>query len=281
MAIYKHSVIFNVTTAPLNGGVSAPHSGGWSEGFWANFIAPLPPNNGAFLNILQQRALMLPGQVSIAGWRVATYLVVGNRLQPGGSVTGKLNLPGNGNYTLNLPQDGLELSMQANGVVNIARPILRALPDQVIVQGEYQPDAAFNQAIRSYINQLSVNSYGFVGRDTSQQFQRVNAVDATSITTASAIPNVNVGSYIRLHRVIDDNGNPIRGTYQVLTLPTTGFRYTVLGLSGQVLSKPSGSCRLDLLNLYLYGPGTTGRAVVKKIGRPFSSYRGRRSKRRI
>jgi|SRR5580698_3778788 hypothetical protein len=281
MAIYKHSVLFAVTTAPVNLSVSSPHSGGWSEGFWANFIAPNSPNSAAWLNFLQQRARLLPIQVSIVGWRVATYVVIGNRLQPAGSVTGKLNLPGNGGYTLNMPQDGLELSIQGAGVANVSRPILRAIPDQIIVQGEYQPDPFFNAAVPAYLQQLAVNSYGFVGRDLTQAYQRVNSFAAGQLITQAAIPGVGVGSYIRFHRVFDDNGNPVRGTYQVSAIGGPPFEYTLLGPPAQTVSKPNGTVRLDLLVLYQFGAGSVGRAVVKKIGRPFSSYRGRRSKRRV
>ena len=88
---YRLNVLFAVTTAPTDPLRAVPHSGGWSETHWSDIV----PNQALNFNtLLMQRALMLPTQCAIIGYRQATYTVAGNRLIPGGTSTAKLLLPG-------------------------------------------------------------------------------------------------------------------------------------------------------------------------------------------
>ena len=180
MAIYRTSLLFAVTTNPENSVVASAHSGGWSEGFWSSFIAP---QQAGWRNLIIYRAALLPSQCSIVGYRVATYNVIGNQLQPAGTASGKMNAPGNAIYTSDVPQAGLEISMSAAGVPNTSRPVLRGIPSQVIERGEWAPDQPFQQFVGQLIQTWITNQYGFVGRQLTQPSVRVNAIAGGVITT--------------------------------------------------------------------------------------------------
>jgi hypothetical protein len=278
----KLTAIFAVTTAPTNLSAAAPHSGGWSESWWQtnnyNFtIANLQA-------IAQVRAGCLPKQASIIGFRQALYVISGNKLLPNGASVTRVNVPGNAAYTTDLPQCSLELSGQANGAINSNRFRMGCLPDEQISFGEYQPTVPYGGSVATFLNMLStgqtlgnnVGTFGFPGRDLTQPSVRVVSLTAGGVLTTSApLAVVNNVTYIRLHRVYDVLGNPVKGSYLASNIAAN--QYQLQGTPGQTVSKPSGTARVDAVVVFNYASVTISRAVVKKIGRPSQGYRGRRS----
>jgi hypothetical protein len=121
-------------------------------------------------------------------------------------------------------------------------------------------------------------NFGFIGRDLAQASVRVLKI-AVNLITLEAIPGTGlaIGDFIRLHRVFDDNNLPVKGAFVVTAIAANII--TVQGLNATV-TEPSGTLRRDLLTFFNYGAIAPIRAVVKKVGRPFEQYRGRRSKTR-
>lgn len=273
MPIYRSSLIFAVTTQPVNPIKAFARSGGWSEGFWSTFN----PSGSTQLNqIANLRAAMLPAQVSVTGFRVAVFNIDGNRLQPAGTSAGKFLFPGATRYSVDVPQAGLEMSFPAVGAPNNARPVLRGLPDEVVVNGEYSPDPTFSAAFNRYVTALNVNGFGFVGRDLASASARVLAITAGVVNLSQVLAGVAIGDFLRFHRVTNTLGRPISGAFLVTNI--AGQQYTLSGLGANAVIVPSGTARKDTLSFFAYAPGTFGSVVVKKIGRPSRGYRGRRSK---
>ena len=274
MIVSRLSTIIQVTTSPTDLTVARAHTGGWSESIWttlnANAYRPL-------WSIMQQkRALLLPLAASIVGFRTQIYTISTNKILPGGAVSGRLQVPGTNSNKTDLPQVSLQLSTTGAGVPNTNRLVLRGIPDDVMKNGEYQPDSVFKGLVTQFATSLLGNNFGFVGRDLSQLSVRVEAIAGTSITV-DQIPGTGLdqGDYVRLNRVIGDNGSPIQGVFKVNSV---NGRVLVMTQTVGNLSKPSGTLHRDLLAYFAFGSITPIRAVVKKIGRPFESYRGRRSK---
>jgi hypothetical protein len=284
MAVYRNSLLMAITTNPANKVSASPHSGGWSESFWLNGSTFLPAGWQKWAAV---RAAMLPSTASVIGFRVQTYTIAGNKLLPGGSSVGKLNVPGTTLYTSDLPQCALELSFSLAGATNSIRSRLASIPDEQISQGEYQPTGPFMAAVQAYIAFVVGTGGGqpFAGvvRNLSLASARVFSLAGTTLTIAPGSTLNAPGQYVRFHRVYDDNGNPVKGSYLV-TAAVVGANNTVLTLAqnlGQTITKPNGLVREDLLTVQNINAGTVGRALVRKIGRPFASYRGRRSKQRV
>jgi hypothetical protein len=271
----RMQLLFDVTTDPTNKTAASSHSGGWSEGFW--FSTPLSnaPTLAGLLGAL--RSVLLGQEITIVGWRVENFTFSGNRLIPGGASSGVLNLPGAA-LPIASPQICLSCNGQASGVPNNNRFTLRGIPNAVVANGEYQPLPSYSTALTNYFAALTVGSIGFVGRNKAGSNARVMSVTAGGVVTLnSAIGGVPGTDFLRLNRVYADNGLPIKGSYLITNI-AGGTQYTLAGLIPPgPRTTPSGTARVDSIQFFSYGSIVPGRLGVKKIGRPFQGYRGRRS----
>lgn len=276
-------MIFLVTTEAVNPSASSAHSGGWSESLWTggnSYVSLTDQNNLAF-----SRASLLPKQASIVGIRQGLYTISGNRLLPQGTSARKVLFPGRSIFNANLPQDSLELSGTSGTSINSNRFRLGCLPDEVVEKGEYSPTTAFSTSLNQYRALLAAGpaAWSFVGRVLSNPSARVMSIipglnnEATVILSADLTPTAGT-SFIRLHRVYDDLNDPVRGSFLVKTV-VNATTYTISGYTGQTVTMPSGTTRIDAVAVFGYGAVAISRAVVKKIGRPSQSYRGRQSRR--
>jgi hypothetical protein len=272
------SWLFDVTTNPTNLSIASAHSGGWSESHWSPNT--LPADSGYIRDWAQYRARLLPSEASIVGFRLENFSIVGNKLLPGGTAGGKFQYPGVYGGDLNLPQDAISCAGASATSTNSAKFNLRCIPDSQIVNGEFQPGSGYLSALNAFLANLVNAVWGFIGRVKSNPSAQVMGIASGGVVTLSA----NVGGapgngFLRLNRVYDTLGNPVKGTFPMTNV--AGPVYTVSGLGATTVSKPSGTARLDGLSFYAYGTTSIGRACSRKIGRPFEQYRGRRSKARV
>jgi len=270
------SLLFSFTTQALNPGVSVAHSGGWSESHWANASGNITLTS--IRQLANYRANLLSTSCAITGYRVQDYTLAGNKLIPNQSSTGRILFPGTSAESINMPQDGLSLYLSTVDGPNVSRQVIRGLADSYIQAGEFTPVSGFLTRIQTYFTELTGSGWKFIGRNRSMPNARVNRIDAGVVTLAGPIGGAANSSYIRLNRVRDDNGNPVIGTFLITAI--AGNNYTVPGLAGVMVTTPSGTARIDELKIFPYSAGAIGRAVVRKVGRPFEQYRGRASKRR-
>lgn len=275
MPLFKLTNIFTVSTRPANLTTAVEHTGGFSETMWTQL-------DGAALEVAwnrQQtaRARLLPASAFISGFRQQRFTIVGNKLVPAGTESGSQIKVGLLGALTDLPQVALQLSIQAQGNPNKSRPWIHAVPDAVMVGGEYSPDRTFALAVGVYFTTLT-SVFGFIARDMSQPRQGVQSLTANVFTLDAAMPGLAVGDYIRTNRVYDDRNVPIVGSFIVTNI--AGKLVTVDGLAGRTVVRASGSVRKDIPIYVLNGKIVPERAAIKKIGRPSSGYRGRRSKTR-
>lgn len=270
------SLLFSVTTQAENAGVAVPHSGGWSESHWVN--TPANVTIADIRALAQPRANLLSSLASITGYRIQSFSIVGNKLIPEGSRSGRILIPGGSQAGLNMPQDALSIFMTASGAVNVSRQSLRGMPDDYIVNGEFTPNTGYLSRVRTYMNALVNQGWKFVGRDRTVPNARVLAIAAGVVTLAGPVGGVANNSFLRLNRVFDQNGLPVKGTFLITAI--AGNLYTVNGLGTTVVNVPSGTARIDQIAVFQYGSGEIGRTQVRKIGRPFEQYRGRASRRK-
>lgn len=271
------ALLISVTTDPADRFSASPHSGGWSESFWfpGNAFVPLK----VFQLWGQSRANLLAGECTVTGYRQQLFTISGNKLLPGGSASGVLNYPGSYPTDLNAPQDSLMVNFTVSGQPNNIRHRLAGLPDSQVSQGEYQPTTAYKTSITNYMNGVINNGFQAVTRDLTQPDARVKSIAGDVLTTLTAT-GAAPGDYVILRRVRDVNGDPVSGSFLVETVTPNAdgtFAYALYGLSATV-STPNGTARKDLLVINNILTGQPNRLVVRKIGRPFVQYRGRRSK---
>lgn len=223
MLLTRITNIFMLTTSPTDLSTAQPHSAGWSESVWTALNSAV--YNPLWTTWAYRRALMLPKQGSIVGFRSALYDLVGNKILPRGAAAGKWLIPGNAAFTTDLPQVSLEVSSTAAGASNTSRMTLRGIPDSMMVGGEYQPTPTFKASFTIMANALLGNNFGFVGRDLSQPSSRVNLAAAGVVTLDANIGGVAGTSYLRFHRVNDNDDKPVKGTYRITNI--AGNVYTL------------------------------------------------------
>ena len=280
-----------VTTDPSDRTAASPHSGGWSESFYTQ--------SGGFQDLdffqawANQRAQLLAGECSVVGFRQQNYTISGNKLLPGGAASGHLNYPGTWPKDLDVPQAALMVNFTVGGQPQTIRHRLAGVPDSQVTFGEWQPDPQYRGAVTKYISAVMVGfgvgaPLAAVTHDLAQQEVRVNSItplqdgNTATLVTSGATGTV-PGGYIRLHRVRDDDGLPVSGAFLVNATQAVGQgqqSYTIAGyLTAQKVTQPNGLARNDLLVVNGITAGVPNRIVVRKIGRPFEQYRGRRSRR--
>lgn len=269
------ALLFSVTTNPHDMETAVPHSGGWSESHWANDFAPTSAPWIVYL--AKKRAVLLPSQCAVIGWRYEQFTILGNQLIPNGCSSGRFLYPGGQLMDLNLPQDALQISAGGVGVPNTTRFSLRCIPDTQIAYGEYQPTQVFKSAMTLYLKQLSGDLWGFVGRVKTGLQARVNSNANNVVTLSADVGGIPGTDFLRFNRVNDWSGNPVVGSF--LITAKVGSVYTLSGFPSVTITKPSGTARIDALARFYYSACTPDRATSRKIGRPFAQYRGRASRR--
>lgn len=274
MPLQKVSMILAVTTAPVNTGDAQPHSGGWTEGHWDQRGKTI--NDPDIIAMCTKRALLLPAQCSVLGVKLQQYDISGNKLLPGGSTSNKKLYPGNPALTVDVPQASLQMSAGVVSVPNAVRFNIRAIPDECVSLGEYQPTAAFKTNLTAYIATLNgVQTFSTVVRDLTQQSVRVLSIVNGNVTVDN-LGGMAVTDYCIFRRVKDTNGNPVSGSFRITAI--NGLTLTLAGLDPTIIATNNGTCREDHLIVRDYAAISPGRIGVKKIGSPFEKYRGRRSK---
>ena len=269
------SFLFALTTDPDDRGSASPHSAGWSESWWRTGITT--SSEPAIRELGQARARMLPLEASIIGFRIGVYTLSGNKIIPSGSSTGKLSFAGVSGAFTDLPQVALEMSGKTGGGANVSRFTLRGIPDSIMLKGEYQPNVNFKGTLTRFTNKLISGNWNFLGRDLGQPVAQVLSIAAGVMTTDGGL-GVAVGDFVRLLRVFDGYGESVQGAYRV-TVVGAGNTYTLAGFDPAIVVLNSGSARKDVVALFPFSEVEPSRATIRKVGRPFESYRGRRSKR--
>jgi hypothetical protein len=273
----RYSWEMAVTTDPADRAAAQPHSGAFTETTW--FSGPAPANNSPLLiAIAQARAALLPTECGVIGWRVASYTVVANKLVPGGTSTFKRLFPGNFGYTVDVPQ----ATVRINGTTSSGNTVkynLKAVPDDMVKRGEFQPDRTYGNLLTGWFQSLTNAAMGTIGIDVSQPRMRVQSL-AGGVLTVDNAASVAQGDYVRLLRVRDSvTGKPISGSFLIAVKALNAL--TLQGISMTAVSGPGGGARKDTIVWGAYQGLNAGRVGVHKIGGPLEKYRGRRSRRRV
>jgi hypothetical protein len=272
---YRYDMLFQMTTAPTQASKAIAHTAGWSESHWRQ--DSLPQTDDKLQRLLNARAAMLPKQAGMVGLRIGQFTLQGNRLLPGQTSIRKFLKPGQQGYSCDVPQMALELGGSTSGI-NSSKFAVRGMPDNQVVNGEYSPTDAWDQRLQEYINALEAQGWQMVGRVLTNQTYRINSISISGgCTLGVAVPWAN-GAQIRLLRCNDLNGFPVNGVYQADQV--AGSTFLLKNWPANVAVQDKGSARVDAIDFFTFVDIEVSRVVVRKVGRPFEQYRGRRSKRR-
>lgn len=287
MPTYKLSTLFSLTTAISNPGNPLHRSAGWSETIYGNFASvqallaeaarqgPAQGNFGSAFTpggLWLSRASLLPKGGVIIGYRIQQVDV------PGPSQTGALSYAGDFAQETDQPQNALLIRSPGIGVNNIRRFTLRCIPDNQMSEGEYQPQSNYAGLMANYISQLG--NWAFRAKVFPAAKVKIINITAAGVATLEAVPTFVPNQMIKVTKSRDSGGNLRSGRY---IISTVGPATTVTLIAWQWGATTGGTMSGDAVIQYpAIDPVNTqiSRAVVRKVGRPFVGYRGRRSKRR-
>jgi hypothetical protein len=265
----KCTMVFKLTTNNSNPNTPIKRQAGWTEG-WYNGATDIRLVREQFSALCQARALLLPSSALITGQRYQQVDPVG----PSGSTSNAF--PGNSQFITDVPQMALLCRVPAAAAKNVRPETLRGLPDAVVVEGEYTNPSIFGGFLDRYHRQ--VNNFFFRGQDLSLPAFPIWEIDNTGNITFEEIVNFPVGSVVHVLRSEDTCGR-LRGQRAMVKTVNAPNSVTVAPWPWGVTT--GGSCRLEsFLFLLANGSGASVTGVgVRKVGRPTTPYRGRRSKR--
>jgi hypothetical protein len=254
--------------------------GGWSESFYAggaNFdaaIGLLFGTRGAPVGLCEARAGLLPRSAQIVGQRIQQVNPVGrsqslNRIFNGGS-----------GMDCDVPQMAL-LTRIPSAVDNHIRPyIIRGIPDQLVVDGEYRPTDDFKRAVTLLMQVLS--SFALRSVVPADLPNTIESISPAGLVTFSVVrPPLVAGYSIEIKGVQLVGGVIGGGTFTIESVSTTNpLQLSIRGWT-QGAGVGGAANGTGIIYPVLDGANATiGRIIVRKVGRPFVGYRGRASVRR-
>lgn len=275
MPAFKHSMLIQQSTIqPMNNAII--RVGGWSESWYAGSAAPT-----FFAALCQLRAPLLPNNAAIVGQRI-------QQVDPAGSAQVFSRVyPGTAGLQPDIPQMALLCRARGVNVTNTRSVILRGLPDARVTNGEYDPSLAYDAALQAYFAGLVSQFWQFRGRKLDAATVPILSVrvrptivpETITVNTSEAF-----GGWVAVGKVVQITGS----------VDADGLRRTA---TVKVTAVDSGSANFDAIN-WPWGDTDGGRVrefgivypqvsevavsrvITRKVGRPFTSYRGRRSRRR-
>lgn len=246
---------------------------GFSES-WYNAGVLTPTLENTFLLLAQRRAALLPSTGNITGFRYQAT----DGLTSGKTVTRIRSIPGTAGNQTDVPQMALKFDIDANGTPNQRIWLMRGVPDAQITNGEYQPSATYRTNVNTFFTTLGA-SWLFRGQDLTLPTTPIFSISATGLITWLANPGYADGTILRVLRARNASGQSNGGRFRV---------DNVVANTGQLLGWTFGASTGGKSRVYsiIFPPipatvdaALTAQSVVKKVGRPFVLYRGRRGSR--
>lgn len=253
------------------------HVAGWSESCWWD-----TDNVAALMNALRRgvggKGGLLPTR---AGLLPASGAIIGVRLYKGGAGRGQsyaMSFPGF--WTIaDVPQMAL---LCKTGPVDFAvtrRFVLRGIPDNFVHSGEFCATRNFATGVAEYFKALS--NFSFLANDPDAPKIPVFSISATGLVTAvGATQPFFVNQLVTINRTLDAHGDLRSFSGHVASIGPLGNQFTLanwnIGATTGGTAATKGTKLFDMSDAV----SAVSRVVVRKVGRPFEQYRGRRSKSR-
>lgn len=270
----KYTQVFEQSSTSFDGG--SGRNAGWSETLYYDGNTITSAFNQAGFDLDKARAKLLVANAAIVGERAAI-------IDPkAGTRTWDIRYKGNPSWANDVPQMAAHVTLRAAlPAMNRRETILRGIPDVLVENGEYRPDADFEKALKAYVDILA-SGWKF------RVFDRANATkQAIDSITADGIVDLGAprlfganDTYLNMRGARDEYGHRFSGRFtwkphaDITKLKLMGWTQgPVTFTKGELIADKwayVGIQTLEMLEL-------TPRIIVRKVGRPSSGYRGRRT----
>jgi len=269
--VTKCTMLFQLLTGRVLG-TSLSRIGGWSESWYISNSGPASIAL-AFRDLCRLRAAMLPTDSNIIGQR---YQQVDPTVRS--SQVSAFNYPGMAATAPDVPQMSVLVKIGATGGnPNIRQWAIRGLPDARVVNGEYVPSGQFTAAFEAF--RVALGGWQFRGVNLLANQAGINFIDASGDVWLTSPLTLTPNQMVKVIKTTNANDRQVGGLYQVATVANSS-NFTLREWDQGLCS--GGTVRINEIIYPQCDPAniTLGRVSVRKVGRPFFSYRGRRSNRR-
>lgn len=276
----KVTLLMQLSTNTTNPLLPGRRIGGWSESYYwegANMADLISLVNDVSFDfgpsLSSARAAILPKAASVVGQRIQLI----NPTGPSQSLNEQF--PGNPAWPCDIPQMALLCKAPAVTGNHIRQLILRGIPDQMVIEGEYAPTPGFSNRLQEFFNVLGL--FSFRGRTTPTGAQPIMNISAAGVVASGVPITVRVGDIVTITNAnVLPPGTFVNGLFRVTAITPTLQQFTLAnwtaGIAGSAGTSNSRGIVYPRINAARI---TIGRIIVRKVGRPFVGYRGRRSNR--
>lgn len=274
--LFQQTTIKPISQPSINY-VGKQRTGGWSESLYgpdsiADVIKLLtgPPPSGVLFPLLQARANILGSSASI----------IGARLYKGGAGKGQLLKVGfNGtNGVSDQPGTAVEISATSNTTGQSRRWITAGWADLDVKGGEWSPEGDTPTRVAQYF--AALGNGGWLAQTNTNQVSLFSISSGGAVTTLSP-HSFTVGSIVTIKNTTLDNANQrIGGRFVVSAIGPLGTNFTITGWNNSASSGGTASIVGNAFQAFSGCTLSVSKSTQRKIGRPFDSYRGKKSKRR-
>jgi hypothetical protein len=274
MAIWKMTMLFSQLSAASAPQFPVHRIGGWSESWYTvqNGVNDVINQASVGNGILLSRAALLGFGASIVGGRV-------QMVNPVGATQSFAALyPGIPTVLNDIPQMALLMKAPGVGVGNVRRFTLRGIPDTFVSEGEFSPNGTFQGQLSTFIN--SLQGWFFRGRDLTQPTVKILNISSGGVVTCQTAVSFALLQMVQILKSKDSGSNLRGGMFQVSTLGPGSNVFTLLNWPYGATVGGTARGQGVVFPAVDYGHTSVSRVVTRRVGRPFTAYRGRRSKRR-
>src|SRR6516162_2989694 len=278
-SLQEAGAIVTPPLAPQIGYAGRVHLGGWTESvYWGT--DDIKALSQALFTGANGQSGLLPSRALLLAFGAS---VIGVRLYQGGAGKGQslaASYPGLAIADEDIPQMAILVKCGSNTAAVTRRFTVRAIPDQQVRLGEFQPNQIFTTSVQNFFTALGNFSFRAIDPVNSKRVA-LFSIDLTGLVTLKdniPIPFL-AQDVITISKAITTTGTFFGGQF---VIKQTGPGNT-MQLNGWTGGNCTGGVAIKrAYNIYPISSGSCAvtRTVVRKVGRPFEQYRGRRSKRR-
>lgn len=267
MAI-KCTMLINTSTAPTTG--QPIRVGGFSETYYRSGSTIGDDTIGSFADLANLRANFLPVGDTVRYMRFSIVDSPG-----GGTILRVVNKPGSFGGA-DVPQMAMQIAAGSSSSGNKRQLELRGVPDTQVSAGELALTSPFKAAVNAYLNQLVAN-WKFRGRVLNGQTIPIISIAGDGTFLLSAAFTYATGQRVQVLRTTSA-GARRRGGFFFVT-KTDDTHGVLLGWPyGATVNGKIRLAAIDYFGFQFAGTAVDSAvAIVKKVGRPLSGYRGRKS----
>lgn len=276
----KIVLLFQATTTPnrraetLNYDPSARTSG-WSESFYG------PDDIAEVVRLLKDPSATRPFSLIQARANVmgASGSIIGARLYKG--VTGKgqpLSVQMRGtNGASDSPQCAVQIVALSNVTGQSRRFTLRGMADDDFFKGEYDPDADDAGRMKQYFDALA--GFGWNAKVETGKIG-IHSINAAGVVTTVGSHTFGINNIVTLKNVYDlDDERRIGFKARITALPAVN-QFTLDVWNAHTAKNGTVAVETQAFQAFATSTLSVARSVIRKVGRPFAGYRGRKSRKR-